>query len=211
MQRARRGRRPPGRSRRSRPDGRRRCAARRCRWHRNGRWSGRPSTTSAASRIMPAQVPKAGIPSRKPLAERRSKPGRLEQQRHRRRLAAGQHQGVHLRPARPAVRTSAGVGAQLSERPDVLPDVALQGQHPDPSLAAGRGTWRDPSHAASVAGPGRSPATSPGRPGGSRRSRTPRRAWPRRGHGSPWPRSAGPCSGWWPRRWPGRSGPGPSS
>ena len=60
---ARPGRRRRGRPRRSRPGARTRCGARPRSMAPKARWSGRPSRTSVASRIIPAQVPKAGIPS----------------------------------------------------------------------------------------------------------------------------------------------------
>ena len=70
-------RRRPGRSRRSRPGGRSRCGARRCRWRRSGAGRAGRRAPRSASRIMPAQVPKAGMPGRQPLAERRAQARRL--------------------------------------------------------------------------------------------------------------------------------------
>ena len=46
-----------------------------------------------------------------------------------------------------------GCGTELSEDPDVLPDVALQGEHPDPCRdrrSRIAGTWRDPFHSVRV-------------------------------------------------------------
>ena len=61
--RRRRARRRRGRPRTSRPGGRRRCGARRCRWRRSCAGRAGRRATSAASRIIPAQVPSAGSPS----------------------------------------------------------------------------------------------------------------------------------------------------
>ena len=69
-------------------------------------WPGTPSSIRSASRIIPAQVPNAGIPSAIRLPQRLEQvegPGQLG---HRRRLAARQHQPVARRRARAGRRTA---------------------------------------------------------------------------------------------------------
>ena len=87
-------RRRRGRPRTSRPGGRRRCGARRRRSAPKLRWSGRPSSTSAASRIIPAQVPKAGSPSPSRSASGSHRPDDVEQHRDGGRLAAREDERV---------------------------------------------------------------------------------------------------------------------
>ena len=60
------------------------------------RWSGRPSRTSRASRIIPAQVPKAGSPAARRSRERLGQARRVEQLRHGGGLAAGHDEGVDV-------------------------------------------------------------------------------------------------------------------
>ena len=60
------------------------------------RWSARPSRISRPSRIMPAHVPKAGMPPARRPASGVEQAGRLEQHRHRRRLAARQDERVDV-------------------------------------------------------------------------------------------------------------------
>ena len=72
----------------------------------NDSWSGRPSSTSRASRIMPAHVPNTGRPSAQQLGERLAQSRRVEQLAHRGGLAARAGSARRARRGRSGVRTS---------------------------------------------------------------------------------------------------------
>ena len=79
---------------------------------------------------MPAQVPKIGVPVARELAQRIGEPLALDPERHRRRLAAGDHQAVEaLQPRRGA--DLAHVGSEPAQHPRVRLEVPLQGQDAD--------------------------------------------------------------------------------
>ena len=85
---------------------------------------------SRSSMIIPAQVPSTGVPARDELAQRLGEALALDAERHRRRLAAGDHQPVE------AVEVGghahlAHVGAEAAQHARVRLEVALQREHAD--------------------------------------------------------------------------------
>jgi hypothetical protein len=151
------------------------------------RWSGRPSRTSRASRIIPAQVPRAGRPSARPLAQRLPQPAGVEQLGHRGGLATGEDQ-----------RVDAG---ELGGRADLDRRGAERGQGRRRVRADAPWRARTPTLAPAV-------LTNPGRRRWSPACRPRGRAWRRPGPGTPWRGSPRRGSAWWPRRWPWPGGPG---
>ena len=181
--------RPP---RTTRPGGRSRCGGPCTSSSRSDRWSGRPSATSVASRISPAQVPNAGMPAASRAASGSKSPEDSSSMRHRRRLAAGQHERVDAVQVR---------GRSARVRP-IAPSSA--------KAAGARG--RRPA--------GRGRRSSRGTPAGHQprsASRSVERAELLAAHGlaeapaRPWPRARRRRSGSSPRRWPAPGGPGPRS
>ena len=142
----------------SRPGGRRRCGARRCRSAPKQRWSGRPSSTSVASRIIPAQVPNAGMPVRR-AARPAGRTARLTR-------AASTSWSTRRRagPARRRSSSSAGVRTSTGSAPSVSEARGVRGERRPAARA------RRPSRPAPGGLRGASGATSPARPAWSRAS-----------------------------------------
>ena len=177
-----------------------RCGARRCRWRRSERWSARPSSTSAASRIIPAQVPNAGMPVGQALGQRVEQAGRLEQHRHRRRLAAGHDQRVDVGRAASGVRTSTGVGAERREHVGVRARTAPC-RASTPTFTArtwGLGSERRRALPAPLGELGLERVDLEAGHGRAEAAADLGQDVPGRG------------SGWWPRRWPWPAAPGSS-
>ncbi len=96
-------------------------------------WPLAASASRAASMIMPAQDPKAGMPAGHPLAQRLGQLEDLGQLPDGGGLPAGDDQAVdRLQLGRAADR--AGPRAGGAQGPQVLGDVALEGQDPDRRL-----------------------------------------------------------------------------
>ena len=132
------------------------------------RWSGRPSRTSVASRIIPAQVPNTG-------SRRRGRPPAARRAPRTRGAATGSSTRRPGRTSPSSPSRSAGPAHRTRRRPERRPGPRrARGRRP-----AGRGRrWSPDRH------PGRATlarSTSPGRPGGPRARRSPGPAWRRRG------------------------------
>ncbi len=158
---ARRGR---GRSRTSRPAGRRRCGARRCRARRACAGPAARRAPSPASRIIPAHEPYAGRPACSGLLQRVEQLEQLEQHGDRRGLATGQHDPVEAVEVL-GTTYDAGLGRRRRSAARCSRTSPCRAEHPDARSA----------HA----------PTSRGWRAGRRRraSRRPRRPSPRRGRG----------------------------
>ena len=186
--------------RRSRPDGRTRCGGRRCRCTPKLAWSARPSSTSAASRIIPAQVPNAGMPDPEPaLAAAPKSPLTLEQHGHRGRLAAGNDQPVDVGRD----RRGAHLGRASQPTADRAPRDARQ-TAPWSARTPMTGTPEAP-HSGSC---GRGPDHACHQPRSASLVSEPSISRP--GMAAPRPRltlarMSGSGSWWWPRRWPSPS------
>ena len=149
-----------------------------------------------ASRIMPAHVPNTGKPVGEPLRRSASnRPGRLEQHRHRGRLAAGHDQGVDARRGRPACGPRLAARAELSRaRRRGAPKAPCSARTPTVGF-----TWR-PRRVSSPAPLGElhRRVSSISRPGMGSPEAAAHLGQDVRRRGS----------GWWPRRWPWPAGPG---
>ena len=128
------------RPRTSRPAGRRRCGGRVTSSPPKVSWPAAPSTIRSASRIIPAQVPNAGMPPAIRLrigSKQLEGPGQLG---HRRRLARpGSTQRVE-RSSSAGRRTPTGPDAEAPAVRRCSADVALEGEDPD-----GRGAHGSPA------------------------------------------------------------------
>ena len=181
----------PGRCQRgprtTRAGGRGRCGARSGRWRRSRRWSGRPSSTSVASRIMPGAGAEDGQPVARRPASGSNKPGGVQQ------LGTWSWTPRRGGPGRrPPPGRGAGGPRRRRRRGRRAPQRGA-GTRP-----AGRGprpfTW----------GPRRSMTDCLPAPLGQLQVERADLVAP---HGSPRPREtlammAASGSGWWPRRWP---------
>ena len=171
------GRRPPGRTRTSRPGGRSRCGARSCRWPRSavGRAGRRaPSRPAGSSRR------RCRRPADRPTSASASGSNRPED-------SSSSDSVVDSPPGRISPSSPAR-SSRLPHRPDPFAQRFERQPRARGRRPAGRG--RPAPSSPSSARPAGSAVTSRARPDAPRACPSPGRAWPRPARSRPWPRSA---------------------
>ena len=159
----------------------------------SGGWSGRPSSTSRASTISPAHVPKTGSPSRSALARAASRSPDVSSSLL---IVVDSPPGSTSASSRAQVGT--GCGPRRSSTPSASSTSRCSRNAPWSARTPAFMPW---GHR--VESPlRRSPSGSPAAVGelDVERARSPRRASPRRDRATPWRRSRRRRSAWSPRR-----------